>query len=286
MKSAAAVTRSVASTLLAAVAFSALAQGCSRGDSSNAPRPGQAALGTALPRPTEAPSSEEQAAERHRRAAEQPPAMRIEAGALSVRADDDHREAHADRTASGWAVSWGDHDNARMFLALADAQGALRGAPAMVRQAVSEEEEVHAPAVTATATGFALAWADPSNGRVRFARLDGARRPVGRGTIVHDGLESPSAPRIASRPESHGVAVQLAQGVYFARLSTDGARLGSGTLLAEDTPGAVLTDLRPGARGYEVSWREPGGAVRTATVSDDGQIAVRLVSDPSRVAAR
>jgi hypothetical protein len=212
--------------------------------------------------------------------------MRLEQGTLAVQSDDDHQGATGSRLASGWAVTWGDRAHQRAFMLVTDEQGAVRGAPAMVRQAVSEEEEIYPPHVVATAGGYAMAWTDPSNGRVRFARLDTARRPVGRASIVHDGLESPRAARLASHAQQHAVAVQMDRGVYFARLSPDGTRVGEGHLLAEDVAVSALLHLRATGSGFEVSWRESDGAVRSATISHSGHVATRTVSDPSRVAAR
>lgn len=212
--------------------------------------------------------------------------MQMQGGSLAVRSDEDHVDAHSTRVRDGYAVSWGDKAHQRAFMLLTDAQGAHRGTPALVRQAVSEEEEVYPPDVVATGNGFAVAWTDPSNGRVRFARLDANRRPVGRASIVHDGLESPRVARIASGNNEHGVAVQLDQGVYFARVSADGTRIGEGALLAEETTIAALDRVQATTTGYEVSWRESSGAVRSATVSRDGRVALRTLSDPSRVAMR
>jgi hypothetical protein len=169
---------------------------------------------------------------------------------------------------------------------LTDERGAVRQQPTLVRQAVSEEEEVYPPDVVATRGGYAMSWTDPSNGRVRFARLDNNRRPVGRASIVHDGLESPRTTRLASQGDEHGIAVQLDRGVYFARVNRDGARVGDGALLAEDVPVTSLDHVGVTATGFEVRWHEEGGAVRSATISRDGRVALRTVSDPTRVASR
>lgn len=271
-------------SMLALVALGTVAA-CNKSDSTAA-RPTQAALGTALPSVGAAQTPAEREAAQHDRAAQQAPTMQMQAGSLAVRSDDDHVDAHSTRVRDGWAVSWGDHDHRRAYMLVADSAGAVRAQPALVRQAVSEEEEVYPPDVVATSSGYAVAWADPSNGRVRFARLDSNRRPVGRASIVHDGLEAPRATRIASRDNEHAVAVQLDRGVYFARVSSDGTRIGDGALLVEDTEIRALDRVQATSNGYEVSWREASGAVRSATVSGDGRVAVRTVSDPSRVASR
>ncbi|MBL8684351.1 MAG: hypothetical protein JNK05_34570 [Myxococcales bacterium] len=277
-----ATSRSVLAASLALVC----AAGCSRSERS-APRPTPAALGSALTtHNANATTAEEREANRHRQASEQAPTLAMQSGTLAVRADEDHVDAHATRTNNGWAVSWGDMAHQRAFMLLTDATGAVRAAPALVRQAVSEEEEVYPPDVAATSNGYAVVWTDPSNGRVRFARLDSSRRPVGRASIVHDGLESPRSTRLAVGTNEHGVAVQLDHGVYFARVNAEGARQGDGVLLAEEGDVASIEGVRAVGQGYEVRWREAGGAVRAATVSRDGRVAQRTVSDPARVAAR
>ncbi|MFO0559133.1 MAG: hypothetical protein U0269_14050 [Polyangiales bacterium] len=272
------------SSLMALLAAGAIAA-CNRTDHA-APRPTQAALSTALPSVSASATPAELEARRHAQASEQAPTMQMQGGSLAVRSDEDHVDAHSTRVRDGYAVSWGDKAHQRAFMLLTDAQGEVRGTPALVRQAVSEEEEVYPPDVVATGNGFAVAWTDPSNGRVRFARLDANRRPVGRASIVHDGLESPRVARIASGNNEHGVAVQLDQGVYFARVSSDGTRIGEGALLAEETAITAIDRVQATPSGYEVSWRESSGAVRTATVARDGRVALRTLSDPSRVAMR
>jgi len=279
-----ALSVSARSSLMALVAVSAIAA-CNRSDHA-APRPTQAALSTALPSVSSAATPAEVEARRHAQASEQAPAMQMQGGSLAVRSDEDHVDAHSTRVRDGYAVSWGDKAHQRAFMLLTDAQGAIRATPTLVRQAVSEEEEVYPPDVVATSNGFAVAWTDPSNGRVRFARLDANRRPVGRASIVHDGLESPRTTRIASANNEHGIAVQLDHGIYFARVSSDGTRIGDGALLAEETAITSIDRVLATATGYEVSWRESSGAVRSATVSRDGRVVLRTISNPSRVAMR
>jgi hypothetical protein len=268
------------------IAGALFSTGCSRGERS-APRPTQAALGTAISTVTQ-PSASEQEREdaRHRAASERAPSMRMQSGALSVTADEDHVDAHATRSGAGWAVTWGDRAHERAFMLLTDGQGAVRAAPVLVRQATSEEEEVYPPDVVATSNGYALAWTDPSNGRVRFARLDTSRRPVGRARIVHDGLESPRTTRLASNANEHGIAVQLDHGVYFARVNAEGARVGQGVLLSEDAAIAAIESVRSVGSSFEVRWREESGAVRSASISREGQVALRTHADPGRVASR
>lgn len=279
-----ALSVSLRGSMIALVALGSLAA-CNRTDHA-APRPTQAALSTALPSVGANATPAEVEARRHAQASEQAPTMQMQGGSLAVRSDEDHVDAHSTRVRDGFAVSWGDKTHQRAFMLLTDGQGAVRGQPAVVRQAVSEEEEVYPPDVVATGNGYALAWTDPSNGRVRFARLDANRRPVGRASIVHDGLESPRAARLASAHNEHGVAVQLDQGVYFARVSSDGTRIGDGALLVEDTAVTSIDRVQATATGYEVSWRESSGAVRSATVARDGHVSSRTLSDPSRVAMR
>jgi hypothetical protein len=279
-----ALSASVRRSLMALFAAGAIAA-CNRSDHAVS-RPTQAALSTALPSRSASTSPEEREAQRHAHASEQPPAMQLQGGSLAVRSDEDHVDAHSTRIHNGYAVSWGDREHRRAFMVLTDAQGALRTPPALVRQAVSEEEEVYPPDVVATDNGFAVAWTDPSNGRVRFARLDAHRRPIGRASIVHDGLEAPRVARIASGHNEHGIAVQLDQGIYFARVSPDGTRIGDGILLAEETAITAIDRVQVTATGYEVRWREASGAVRSATISRDGRVARRTLSDQSRVALR
>ncbi|MDP3275397.1 MAG: hypothetical protein Q8Q09_09400 [Deltaproteobacteria bacterium] len=264
---------------------------CKRSNQDNVSHPAtQGALSTAVTRsdsPSVESSRDEQEAARWSARAEQAPALRMERGQLTVQSDDAHLDAHAHSTNHGFAVTWGDHDHRRAYLMLADQAGTPMGAPALVRHSQSEESDVYPPDVAAVSGGYVAAWSDPANNRVRFLRLDASRRPVGRSKIVHDGLESPRTTRLAVHPSGFAIAVQMDRGVYFARLSPDGTRIGEGVVLVDDTEVSSIHDLQATAQGFSVQWQETDGARRVARISTGGRVeSVRTLSDSSRLAMR
>jgi hypothetical protein len=279
-----------ANVLVFALAFGSVAVGCNgqstqptgerptQGAVANAVQRVSASVASAIEPPAAPPSADEG------RASLRAPAVQVEgvgfAARVAVRADEHHREPQAVRAPGGWAVTWSDREHARAFFARTDEVGRARGPARVVRAAHgSEEEDVWAPALAALGEdGFALAWSDPANGRVRFQRLDAAGSARGGATIVHEGLEMPLATRIVWNGSEYGLAVALHAGVYFARVDAQGARVGDGVLLAEGTPVAELEELSAGAHGFTVAWRDAdeGHARHRVRLGRDGQLAPRL----------
>lgn len=193
----------------------------------------------------------------------QVPAGVGEGNSVQFPSDAAHHEVVATRDVhGGYALTWTDAGGQSVWFGRADARGRAVGAGVSLRRAASDEEGISAPGVISTAQGYAVAWVDAENGRVRFQRIDGDGHPVGRSTIVHAGLEAPRAVQLASNGREYGVAVALWHGVYFARVSPEGQRVGEGTLYGEgDDVQSVQAPTWDG-RSFGVSW----------TVSRHGQI--------------
>jgi len=212
------------------------------------------------------------------RESRQVPEMRIEGVGLAARAeareDEHHRSPQVARVQGGWVVTWGDRDHARAFFARMDEAGSPLGAPVVVRESRSSEEDVWSPAVVPAGRGFGMAWVDPANGRVRFVRLDAEGHPTGRATIVHDGLEMPMSARVAYNGSEFGIAVAMHAGVYFARVNAQGERVGDGVVVAEGTRVAALEELTAGPHGFALAWRDAdeGHAHHRVRIGRDGQV--------------
>jgi hypothetical protein len=261
------------------------ASGCTKSDRTSQARPTQAALSTAVRSVIPVANSEEASEERNRLQAERLPSLSMANGKLQVTADEFHDGAHATSVANGWAVSWSDKTHRRSYLALADAEGHATGGAAMVHQSVSADEDVYAPDVISVAGGYVMVWTDPANNRVRFQRLDATRRPMGRATIIHDGLESPRSTRVVENGSEFAVGVAMDHGVYFARVGRDGERLGDGVLVAENVSVKQIESIRPNASGVELTWTDSAGAPHNARLTREGRL-VAAGGSRDAVAAR
>lgn len=153
---------------------------------------------------------------------------------MEFAADRDHQEIAATPMGEHVGVTWTDQGHGRVYFGQVSRAGQPEGAATVLHTlADAEEESIASPSVVAVPGGFGVAWVDHENGRVRFRRLDAAGAPQGRATIVHEGLEDPTRATLGWNGTEFAVAVQLRQGVYFARVSAAGERLGDGSILAE-----------------------------------------------------
>ena len=275
----------VFSLVLAAITVTSVG-GCTKSDRSAPSRPTQGALSTAVRSVTPTSTPEEVTEARNQREAERMPSMAVVNGKLEVTADEFHDGAHASRTNTGWSVSWSDKSHHRSYIALADTAGRPTGGAAMVHQSIGAEEDVYAPDVLAVEGGFVMAWADPANNRVRWQRLDATRRPMGRATIIHEGLESPRSTRLLENGAEYALVVAMDHAVYFARVSRDGARVGDGILVAENVAVGRIESLQNSTTGVDVAWRDTAGAVHNAHIGRDGRLASVPAADRDTVATR
>src|SRR4051812_37439947 len=209
---------------IAATVIGLSTAGCDRQGESQilgpAERPTQGAVGTAMRRVSRGVQSaieprtevpQDQAA-----ASNLVPEFRMHGSQLQVRPDEHHTAPQAVHTREGWAMTWGDGDHSRALFARMDDHGHPLGLPVVVRESRSAEEDVWSPAVAFTGDNYGMAWSDPANGRIRFARLDPQGNLIGHATIVHEGLEMPLMTRVVYNGSEFGVAVAMHDGVYFA----------------------------------------------------------------------
>lgn len=176
---------------------------------------------------------------------------------LVVQADEHHVAPSSAHLGQRFGATWTDRDGQTLRYANYDLQGHVEGAPLQLHQAVEGEESVASSSLVAVGSeGYALAWVDGENGRVRFARLDanGVRR--GASTIVHEGLEAPRSTRLVWNGHEFAVAVGLWQGVYFARINAAGTRVSDGSVMAEGETVRSVDELRTDAQGYNLAWTE------------------------------
>lgn len=268
--------------LALAVAIGA-ALGCqsrgASGSNASSARPVQAAVGLGMHRTLRLESASVTDPEARAAAgrAAQMPALTLHGSGpsarLDVRADDDHQNPLAVRAGAGWALTWSDRDHARAFFARTDDRGRAIGVPIAVRVSESAEEDVWAPSVAFTGSEYGIAWADPANGRVNFARFDANGRRLGGITVLHEGLEMPLATRAVWNGSEYGVAVAMSQGIYFVRVRRDGERLGHGVIVAEGNAVASLDELSASSSGFALQWRDAGenAAAHRTRLSREGR---------------
>ncbi len=181
---------------------------------------------------------------------------------LEFAPDRDHLEIANTQLADHVGVTWTDREHAHVYFGQVDRQGHPEGRAVVLHTLADvEQESLGSPSVVAVPGGFGVAWVDRENGRVRFRQLDARGAPVGRASIVHEGLEDPERATLGWNGTEFAVAVQLRQGVYFARVSPAGERLGDGAILAE---GARIE----GVEG--LAWRDGAWTVGY-TVTESGQ---------------
>lgn len=173
---------------------------------------------------------------------------------LRFEADDAHQAIASVQAGERVALTWTNRDHSGLWFGTTDLRGVAQGPGQRIYAAAEDEERADAPSVVATAQGFAVAWVDGENGRVMFRRLDAQRRPVGRAVIVHDGLSSPRSVSLVPSANGFGLAAALFQGVYFAQLDANGARLDDGTMVSEGEPVTAMQPLRWEQDGYTVAW--------------------------------
>lgn len=180
------------------------------------------------------------------------PRMHPDGDSVGFDADRNHLDIATARGGDRLGVAW--HDTAEgMWFSSTDLHGSGVGAPVQIRALVADEEGLSAPSVVAAGDAFGVAWVDAENGRVRFQLVgaDGARRGA---SIIHDGLADPQSARLVFNGREFGVAAQLRQGVYFARVDTQGRRLDAGQLFAEGEPVAAVDTVRWDGRAWSVAF--------------------------------
>lgn len=187
-------------------------------------------------------------------------------GGLQFAEDGAHEEIAQQPSATSTALTWTGRSHGAVYFGRVDRQGhALGRATILHAVADAEEELVGSPSVVSVPGGYGVAWVDGDNGRVRFRRLDADGNPVGRASIVHEGLESPEHVQLAWNGREFAVAVQLWHGVYFARVSREGQRVGDGSVVAEGESVRRVEALRWEASGWHVEYAvERNGATERA----------------------
>lgn len=202
---------------------------------------------------------------------------------LSFREDRDHQEIAQSAESGRTALAWTGHHHGDLYFGRVDGQGHAMGRGVNLHHVVDADEElVGAPSVVVIPGGYGVAWVDGDNGRVRFRRLDAEGRPVGRASIVHEGLEAPESVRLGWNGREFAVAVGLWRGVYFARVTPSGARIGDGAVVAEGEPVRSVDALRFAGSAWHVGYAvERNGTTERATerfAATRGNTASRAVS--------
>ncbi len=218
------------------------------------------ALQPTAPRAVPVPAPVRTAEAPRRRLAESVPTGYLEGvGAdarLVIPEQADHVNVGTARLGDGYGVVWTDPAVSTVYFGRLAADGHPTGTASVVHRVVEDEEQIASPVVTASSDGYGIAWVDPENGRVCFARLDASGALRGRTSIVHDGLEAPRVAQIVWNGHEFGLAVGQWRGVYFARVADTGERVGDGVLIDEGTSVGSLDGIRWDGRGYTVSWSQ------------------------------
>lgn len=203
------------------------------------------------------------------------PGLTVREGAEpELREDGSHQQVQAARTERGWVLAWTDSEHRRLVTAAVGRDGRASGEPTVLRAASGDEEELWAPTLASSAEGIGVAWLDRGGGQLRFQRIDADAHPVGERTIIHDGLALPRLARLAWTGTEYALAVGLQEGLYFARISSQGVRIGEGSLLTEQGHVAAIDALEATQSGFRVQWREgvEGQRTRELRLSPQGRV--------------
>jgi hypothetical protein len=165
----------------------------------------------------------------------------------------------------------------RIFFQALAADGTPRGAPRIASPFPDGEDD--APAVAATAGGFALAWIHrPSavaRAEVYFLRLAVDGTPQGAPLLLRV-LATPDAPgHVDLAPAADGYALAFTDGadqsdLFVAALDAAGARRGADLLVAPREHAAARPVLAPLPAGLAVAWIGTDDALAVALLTADG----------------
>lgn len=175
-------------------------------------------------------------------------------GSLRFTPDANHRNITGARSPSGFVVSWTDAAQSSVFVGLLDGDRRAQGQGTRLHAISADEESLAAPAVAVASDGYAVAWADRDNGRIRFARLDARGALRGSVAIVHDGVDAPRDVALGWSGHEFALAASLRDGVYFARVSAEGARVGDPLVLAEGETVRTLDGVTWDGRAYDLTF--------------------------------
>ncbi len=176
---------------------------------------------------------------------------------------------------AGWAVAWRDERdapddrfNGRVYFVRLDAEGRKRGTEAPV----AEGED---PALTRTAAGFGLAFADARSGpdAVWFAALDADGRRQGGDVAISDSPSNARAPAIAATGDGFGVVwtdSRHPEGaeLYFARVGADGKRQGAPVRVTAAPADSGQSALVWAGDRFGVAWSDERDAADPAEQAD------------------
>lgn len=175
-------------------------------------------------------------------------------GSLRFTPDTNHRNITGARAPSGFVVSWTDAAQSSVFVGLLTAERRALGQGTRLHAISTDEESLAAPAVAVASDGYAVAWADRDNGRIRFARIDARGALRGSVAIVHDGVDAPRNVALGWSGHDFALAASLRDGVYFARVSAEGARMGDPLVIAEGESVRSLDGVAWDGRAYDLTF--------------------------------
>lgn len=175
-------------------------------------------------------------------------------GSLRFTPDANHRNITGARAPSGFVVSWTDAPQSAVYVGLLTPERHALGQGTRLHAISADEESLAAPAVAVATDGFAVAWADRDNGRIRFARLDARGALRGSVSIVHDGVDAPRNVALGWSGHDFALAASLREGVYFARVNAEGARVGDPLVFAEGESVHSLDSVAWDGRAYDLTF--------------------------------
>lgn len=163
----------------------------------------------------------------------------------------------------GWAVAWSaiDEETAEIYFARAGANGQRIGQPVRLTRGSSLKV---LPSLAASPDGYAVTWTDVGDDITSWVlRLDRAGNPRGAATKVSQQPGIDLASRVVWSGHDYALAWYHASSpselsIRFARVGTDGGRVGEERAAAEHVIPTGLFDIRSMGDGYGLGWSAQG----------------------------
>jgi hypothetical protein len=161
-------------------------------------------------------------------------------------------------TGQEWGVAWQSSDDGAIHFARLDAAGARIGEEIPI----SSHAAVR-PVLVAAGANYGLAWLRDGPREIHFSRLSAAGEKLGPELLVPT-TAVPAEIALAWTGSDFGLAWEGAGAVgdappaaiYFARLDSDGAVLGSEVLVTAESDEAYAPSLTSAGVGYGLAWSE------------------------------
>jgi len=162
-------------------------------------------------------------------------------------------------TGTEFGASWTDYrdGNTEIYFARISSSGAKLGSDLRVTSAASSS---YSPSLSWTGTEFGVSWTDNRDGNeeIYFARLSSSGDKLGSDLRVTSDASYSYIPSLAWTGSEFGVSWQDGRDgnyeIYFARVSSSGAKLGADLRVTSDANGSYRPSLAWTGSEFGVSW--------------------------------